>query len=76
MNLTKRFKSALKPLEAHPWTYPLIFNYYRCPSCGWIAESRLPFILNEGVYQKSLTCTRCSHPFTLSWNKPYPPRSY
>lgn len=47
---------------AHTWD--IYIHYHRCPSCGFIIESRNPYQYRQGKYYKDLTCPRCRHAFT------------
>lgn len=50
-------------------TWDLYVRYHRCPSCGFIIESRDDFENRFGKYVKELNCPRCSHRFTLTKNE-------
>lgn len=49
---------------AHTWD--LIVYYHRCPSCGFIMESRQAFEYRLGKLQKDLECPRCHNPYTVT----------
>jgi hypothetical protein len=49
---------------AHTWD--IIFQYHRCPKCGFIIESRQDFQYKLGHYYKELDCNRCHHRFSLT----------
>lgn len=49
---------------AHTWD--LVLHYHRCPSCGYIFDSRENFEYRLGRYQKELDCPRCRFPFTVT----------
>jgi DNA-directed RNA polymerase subunit RPC12/RpoP len=47
-------------------TWDLFLHYYSCPQCGLIIENRENDQYKEGgVFQKKLTCPRCSHHFIM-----------
>lgn len=47
---------------AHTWD--LVVHYHRCPTCGFIIESRENYKYQLGKYIKQLECNRCHHYFT------------
>lgn len=50
-------------------TWDIIVEYYRCPHCGFIAESREKFENRLGLYQKDFICHRCKKLFTITQRK-------
>lgn len=44
-------------------TWDIVYQYHRCPACGFIIESREAYSYQNGKWQKPLTCTRCHHAF-------------
>ena len=46
-------------------TWDLILHYHRCPTCGYIIESREDYQYRMGQYRKRLECGRCHHRFIL-----------
>lgn len=47
-------------------TWDIIIEYFKCPQCGLILESRDKYQYRLGVYQKDLICDRCKHSFTVT----------
>ena len=56
----------MKIREKGPHTWNLHVHYHRCPSCGYIIESRDDFHYRQGKYFKELDCSRCHHHFVAS----------
>lgn len=53
-------------IEKGTHTWNLYLSYHRCPSCGYIFDSREDFQYRLGKYQKDLECPRCGLVFTLT----------
>jgi uncharacterized C2H2 Zn-finger protein len=47
-------------------TWDIIIDYFRCPKCGYIIESREKYEYRLGLYQKELICNRCDQHFTVT----------
>jgi uncharacterized C2H2 Zn-finger protein len=47
-------------------TYDLFLEYCRCPSCGYVMESRKEYENRLGKLEKEIECNRCDHEFTVS----------
>lgn len=47
-------------------TWDLILHYHRCPSCGFINESRQDFQPRSNEWIKELKCERCHQVFTVT----------
>lgn len=47
-------------------TWDIIIDYHRCPSCGYIFESREGYEYYFGKYLKNLECSRCGNLFTVT----------
>lgn len=48
-----------------PHTWDMVLDYQRCPACGFVQETRVPYLFDKktGNYLKSLDCERCSHTY-------------
>lgn len=51
-----------------PHTWDLVIQYHKCPSCGYIMESREGYRYRLGEYLKDLECPRCHKAFTIKKN--------
>ncbi len=51
-------------------TWPLYVHYHRCPSCGYIIESRKDYVYEMGKWIKDVTCNRCKNAFRLEGKAP------
>jgi hypothetical protein len=49
----------------NPWTCKIIIHYHRCPSCGFIQESREDFHIQNNHLQKKIQCIRCGENFII-----------
>lgn len=49
-----------------PHTWPIVHDYHKCPNCGIIAESRIPYEYRLGEYQKEVHCGKCKKDFTVA----------
>jgi len=47
-------------------TWDIVIEYFQCPRCGYILESRERYEYRLGKYQKSIECERCHHEFVVT----------
>lgn len=46
-------------------THPLVLEYFACPSCGYIIESKKPYAYELKEWKKDVHCPRCQHTFAV-----------
>lgn len=48
-------------------TWEIFLSYHRCPSCGYIFESRHPYEPRFSEWIQVLDCPRCAEHFEEAW---------